>query len=96
MPESEERIAPRVPAVAVPTMNPITGKKFKDEAEKQAFIDDQKAKREEMLEARAQAAAIAETARIKVLKFFSDNGISATDRYQHDRERIDHSPRTGQ
>ena len=39
----------RRPSIAVPTMNPITGKQFASDEEKEAFIADQQTKRDAML-----------------------------------------------
>jgi len=69
----------RRPAMVIPTMNPITGKKFASDEEKQAFIADQQTKRDAMLAKRAEAALAREAAATKVIDFFAANGITVDD-----------------
>ena len=69
----------RRPAIAVPTMNPITGKQFASDEEKEAFIADQQTKRDAMLAKRAEAASAQVTATEKVVTFFEANEITRDD-----------------
>lgn len=73
MPKKAKR---REPSIAVPTINPFTGRKFTSEAEKKKFVDAQKVKRDEMLAARQVRKDLREVAANKIVAFFQNNNIS--------------------
>jgi len=77
MPKKDKK--KKKPSIAVPTVNPFTGKPFASEAEKQAFIAEQKAKHDVMKVKREEREVKRLAAAIKILKFFETNGITTED-----------------
>lgn len=64
------------PKPGVPTLNPITGRKFVDEAEKQAFIDEQQAKFDAAISAQQGRQAQREAATVKIMQIFAEAGVT--------------------
>ena len=67
------------PSIAVPSVNPFTGRPFASEAEKKAFIAEQKAKHEAMKVKRQEKEVKRLAAATKILDHFKPYGITAED-----------------
>jgi len=76
MAKEEKKRQERFPQPGVPTVNPITGKEFSNDQEKQAFVDEQKAKLEAMHTSRLSRRDKMKVGATKILKIFTDAGVT--------------------